>query len=279
MSKSNFDARHSYFSVELISIISFEEKEQSEKDDLLEMIDFVFIGMNVKDEWYSFLSVDGTRYLYFFKSESRKRLGQLRRLCERNLPSGEKFAIVGHDKSKFYAKIIQLKKSSKWIPIKQVTHFEEFSKDELELDKFENQEYWFTWQKDIYNKIFDESGNILKSDPRKIISIIDEEGKKGKSTFLKWICHSYPKEFLKLGFGSSSQLRASVCNNGPRRCYFIDLPRTSAKDDKIPNLISVIEEIKNGHVMSTMYGKSGSLIMPHPHIFIFSNKPLSYNSM
>ncbi|MEY3223766.1 MAG: Bovine faeces associated smacovirus 5 [Cyanobacteriota bacterium] len=276
---SNLDARHSYFSIELISIISFEEKEESEKDDLLEMIDFVFIGMNVKEEWYSFLSSDGTRYLYFFKSESRKRLGQLRRLCEKNLPSGEKFAIAGLDKSMFYAKVIQLKRNSEWIPIKQIAHFEEFSKDELKLEKFENQEYWYAWQKDIYYKIFDENSNIIESDSRKIISIIDDEGKKGKSSFLKWICYSHPKECIKLGFGSSSQLRASVLNNGPKRCYFIDLPRTAAKEDKLSNLISVVEEIKNGHVMSTMYGKGGSLIMPHPHIFIFSNKALKYDSL
>jgi hypothetical protein len=158
-----------------------------------------------------------------------------------------------------------------------VTHYQEFSEAELKLTRFDTRENWFPWQAEIYNKIFDEKKNIREADDRKIISIIDEEGKKGKSSFLKWICHSNPKDFIKLGHGSASQLRAAVLNNGPKRAYFIDLPRTQGNDDRMCNLISVIEEVKNGHVMSTMSGRGGSLIMPHPHIFIFSNKPLKSN--
>jgi hypothetical protein len=65
-------------------------------------------------------------------------------------------------------------------------------------------------------------------------------------------------------------------NHGPKRAYFIDLPRTQGFYDKKGDLLSVIEEVKNGHVMSSMYGKGGVLIMPHPHIFIFSNEALIY---
>ena len=68
-------------------------------------------------------------------------------------------------------------------------------------------------------------------------------------------------------------------NHGPKRAYFIDLPRTQGFYDKKGDLLSVIEEVKNGHVMSSMYGKGGVLIMPHPHIFIFSNDALIYQSL
>lgn len=276
---SKLETRHSYFSVELISLNDFEEKEQSEKDDLLEMMDFLFVGMSVKDDWYSFLSTDGRHYVYFLKCETRKRLGQLRRLCEKHLPSGEEFAIAGYDKVTFYTKLKQFQNSPEWVPIKQMTHYQEFTEEELELTQFDNRDNWFPWQREIYDKIFDEKKNIKRADDRKIVSIIDDEGKKGKSTFLKWICHSNPKDFLKLGQGSASQLRAAVLNNGPKRCYFIDLPRTQGFYDKKTDLLSVVEEIKNGHVMSSMYGKGGVLMMPPPHIFIFSNEALNYQCL
>lgn len=66
-------------------------------------------------------------------------------------------------------------------------------------------------------------------------------------------------------------------NNGPKNIYFIDLPPTPEKKDKMEDLISVLEEIKNGHVMSTMYGSGRCLLMPHPHIVIFSNQALNYS--
>ena len=43
--------------------------------------------------------------------------------------------------------------------------------------------------------------------------------------------------------------------------------------------MSIIDEIKNGHVMNTIYGANQSLIMPNPHVFIFSNKALKYDSL
>ena len=108
---------------------------------------------------------------------------------------------------------------------------------------------------------------------------IDKEGKKGKSEFLKWICHNYPKECIKLSQASESQLRAAVIKCGPKRCYFFDLRQIDELNDKMDNLMSIIDEIKNGHVMNTIYGANQSLIMPNPHVFIFSNKALKYDSL
>jgi hypothetical protein len=241
------------------------------------MMDFLFVGMSVKDDWYSFLSTDGRHYVYFLKCETRKRLGQLRRLCEKHLLSGEEFAIAGYDKVTFYTKLKQFQNSPEWVLIKQMTHYQEFTEEELKLTQFDNRDNWFPWQRELYDKIFDEQNNIKQADDRKIVSIIDTDGKKGKSFFLKWLCYWYPKQFLKLGCGTASQLRSGVIRNGPKRAYFIDLPWTQGSDNRMCNLISMVEEVKNGHVVSTMYGRGGSLIMPNPHIFIFSNKPLKYN--
>lgn len=34
----------------------------------------------------------------------------------------------------------------------------------------------------------------------------------------------------------------------------------------------MVEDLKNGHSVTNMYGKGGSLIMDSPHIIVFSNQ-------
>lgn len=274
------ESNYSYFGVDLKSIINFKDKSESDKDYLLEMVAIIFRRMRINDECFSFLSSNECHYIYLFKCEGQKRIGQLQRLCKKYLPSVDDFHITEYDKVTFQAKLKLLQNSpEEWIPIKLVTDSNEFTKSELELEKFDNEEYWFPWQKEIYSKIFDEKGNVIRPDKRKIISIIDNEGKKGKSEFLKWICYNYPKECIKLSQASESQLRAAVIKCGPKRCYFLSLGRIDELNNKMDNLMSIIEEIKNGHVMNTTYGTNRSLIMPYPHVFIFSNKTLKYDSL
>lgn len=269
-----------YFSVKLNSIFNFKNRSESYKEYLVEMLMMTFIRMSINNECFSFISNDGCQYIYLFKCQGQKRLEQIQRLCKKYLPSSEDFNITEYDKVTFQAKLKQLQNSpEEWISIKLVTHSHEFTKSELELEKFDNEEYWFPWQKEIYTKIFDEKGTIIKPDKRKIISIIDDEGKKGKSEFLKWMCYNYPKECIKLSQASECELRAAVIKCGPKQCYFLNLKRIDELNDKMDNLISLIEEIKNGHVMSTISGANQSLIMPNPHVFIFSNKALKYNSL
>lgn len=73
---------------------------------------------------------------------------------------------------------------------------------------------------------------------------------------MKWMCVNRPDDVVKLSFGSSNQLRTSVVGLGPSLCYFVDMPRTGGKDDAMNSFLSTIEDIKNGHVASSMYGLS-----------------------
>ena len=91
--------------------------------------------------------------------------------------------------------------------------------------------------------------------------------------FVKWVCVNRPNEATKISFGSTSQLRTAVIQAGERKCYFVDIPRTKGSEDKIENLLSVIEDMKVGFLTSNMYGKHTSLIMDPPHVVIFSNDP------
>jgi|APGre2960657404_1045060.scaffolds.fasta_scaffold25872_1 hypothetical protein len=128
--------------------------------------------------------------------------------------------------------------------------------------------------------IFEENGrDIRRLNRRKIISIIDKEGNKRKSTFLKWLCYRRSYEIVKFGYGSSQQLRSAFVNTNPKPVYLINLSRTKGYTDRMDDLYSVIEEVKNGHIASSMYGKHREVTMHPPHIIVFSNNKLDYSAL
>jgi hypothetical protein len=75
----------------------------------------------------------------------------------------------------------------------------------------------------------------------------------------------------KISFGSSAQLRSALVGLGPKRVYFIDIPRTLGKDDSLASVINVVEELTLGFITSNMYGKHEKLMMDPPHVVMFSN--------
>lgn len=136
------------------------------------------------------------------------------------------------------------------------------------LDVEENR---FPWQSKFMKELFNESETSMNNpDDRKIYWIKDPIGNSGKSKFIKWLYDKYPK-IIKISFGSATQLRSSICNAGAQKLYFIDIPRTLGDDDSLESLVSTLEDVKNGFVVSNMYGKMSTLIMEPPHIVVFSN--------
>lgn len=137
------------------------------------------------------------------------------------------------------------------------------------LDLYSNRH---PWQKDLFKKIYDESiEEFIPSNDRTVIWIYDGVGRTGKSKFMKWICMNRPEDVAKITFGTASQLRSSIISAGPKKCYFLDLPRTISNDNALKSILEAIENIKNGHIVSNMYGRSKSLLMDPPHILIFAN--------
>lgn len=127
------------------------------------------------------------------------------------------------------------------------------------------------WQDKIINEIISEDKVTIKdSDDRTIIWIEDPKGGNGKSKLVKWCCYNNDN-IVKISFGTSSQLRSAIISAGQRRVYFIDVPRTLGSDDSMASLMSALEDLKNGFVVSAMYGKNQSLILDPPHIIVFSN--------
>ena len=142
-------------------------------------------------------------------------------------------------------------------------------KDIRILDDPENR---YLWQNKLIDLFYDEEKEVFKEpDDRSIYWIRDEIGCVGKSKLVKWLCINRPDEAVKIVFGSAQQLRNSVIGVGTRILYLIDIPRSPSKDEKFENMVSSIEEIKNGYVVSHMYGRYNKLMMDPPHVIIFAN--------
>lgn len=147
------------------------------------------------------------------------------------------------------------------------------SYDASDLEIFKKENILFEWQKELLKILFVNDVQYKLSEPndREIIWITDTYGNSGKSKFVKHICYELEQESCKLPFGTSAQLRSACISAGPKELYFIDVPRTLGKEDRIYDIISVIEDIKNGFVVSSMYGKHEQLMFKPPHIVVFSN--------
>ena len=119
------------------------------------------------------------------------------------------------------------------------------------------------WQEEVMN--------IIKWEPddRSIYWIHDETGNVGKSKLLKYLC--YKKLAKRVPLGNATQIKTNVFAQGAHRCYCVDLPRTTGNTESMRDLISALEEIKNGWVSSSMYGKYQELMMQPPHVFVISN--------
>lgn len=130
---------------------------------------------------------------------------------------------------------------------------------------------FFPWQRKILNIIFKNgTTDFNHSSCREVYWVEDTRGNSGKSLFTKYLCYNN-QEITKLAFGSGSQMRSAIIEEGPKKCYIIDIPRKLCNDDFQNNIYSCIEDIKNGFVKSSMYGQPKSLFMEPPQIIIFSN--------
>lgn len=129
----------------------------------------------------------------------------------------------------------------------------------------------YPWQNSIINLLIEEvTGTIKAAGDREILWIEDPKGRSGKSKLIKWLCFNYT-DVAKVSFGTSAQLRSALISAGIRKIYFIDVPRTLGDEDSMRSLMSVLEDLKNGFVVSTFYGSYATLMLEPPHIVVVSN--------
>ena len=223
--------------------------------------------------------------ILLIKTNKRKRRGQINKILEKNFKNtSERWQISPLNKEMFHSKMkgveIANKDSNNEYSFKLVEQegFDKSYKGE-DLKIFENKENFRAWQKTIYNKIFDKYNLYNEPDPRKIISIVDKKGNTGKSSFWKYISFKHPNSVAKITFGTASQLRTSIVNAGEKKLYILDVTRTMGKYDNIDDVLSVIEELKNGYVVTHMYGSDKKLLCKPPHVIISTNTELDYSKL
>lgn len=121
----------------------------------------------------------------------------------------------------------------------------------------------FPWQREVMS--------IIDGDPndRSILWITNKSGNVGKTKLCKYL--RFKNKITRIPMGTATQIKTACIINGAHRCYVVDFPRTLGKDEKIRDVMSAIEEIKNGWVQSAMYGKNAELIMMPPHVICFAN--------
>lgn len=113
--------------------------------------------------------------------------------------------------------------------------------------------------------------NLLKApvDDRCIFWFFDPIGCNGKSKLCKYL--EWTDQACEIPFGTATQIKTSIIAEGRHKCYLLDVPRTTGKDESLQDSFSTIEAIKKGFVKSAMYGKVQKLWMEPPHVFVFSN--------
>lgn len=142
-----------------------------------------------------------------------------------------------------------------------------------DMDIFKNRENWYTWQKNLHETLFDKDDNFKPSDDRKIIFIKCDTGCTGKSSFVKYLFIRSKGRIGALQDGTPGQLKSSIYNQGVKKCYMVDLPRTQLTNkESMLGLMNSLESLKNGFTTVVFRGAGTHLVMPNPWIVVFANK-------
>lgn len=120
----------------------------------------------------------------------------------------------------------------------------------------------YPWQQSIKDL-------AVTRDPRTVHMIYDNEGNKGKSSFV--LAMMWMKLGRKLPFVNDyKDMMRMVMDMPTSNCYFIDIPRAIQKD-KLFQLFAAIEEIKGGYAYDDRY-KFREKIFHAPQVFVFTNR-------
>lgn len=133
------------------------------------------------------------------------------------------------------------------------------------------------WQQDLHQFITD---NLSELKNRKVIYVEDTGGNTGKSFYQKWArLAQLDLIYRSLPISNVDRLMSAIHIINKTLdvdVYCIDLTRTKGEDQSYKDLFAAVEQIKNGFVIDTMYGKYNESFFEPPVVIIFSNNIL-YN--
>ena len=271
----------SFFYVE-INYTDLELGEFSISEQISIGMDIALQSMQSSDQIYRFDSSD--RMIYLFSTEKRKREGQLRRYLYKHVYNEKLKNYMSQPKvyallKKEFKRLIETHSIDTTLKTSEVPEvpekFPNYNASDIAI--LDDKKNWFKWQEKLYSKMFYANNEIRLPNPedRKIIFIYDPEGFSGKSTFYKWLYYHNSDCIGCLTIGSSSQLRSSLTKIPYKSIYLFDLSRSLEKTvldrSRIPDLMSVVEELKNGLVIDVMYGNHNTILQNRSHCVISSN--------
>lgn len=119
------------------------------------------------------------------------------------------------------------------------------------------------WQEELKTSILADC-----TDDRKITWVYDPKGGAGKSAFAKYMAyhHSIPK----FTFAAARDLLYLVSKFPNKPAYIFDLSRTKPASVSMSEIYQALEDIKNGHFISTKY-ECEMVLMQSPHVIVFAN--------
>jgi len=133
------------------------------------------------------------------------------------------------------------------------------------------------WQKQLYEFVLTNKDNPLIRE-RKIIWVEDNRGCTGKSKFQKWL-RLGQKDITarKLPVSTVERLISAVTKLTEQEVVdllMINLTKSRGQDQSMADMFATIEDIKDGFIVDTMYGKYTEAIFEPPVIMIFTNEKL-----
>lgn len=143
-------------------------------DKLDNSVDLIFSTMKVRSVWYKFVNKNKLEYIYLFKTEDRKRKGQLAKACEKIFDKDQEYQIDALNKFSFEKDLCRFEQNENFELSRKPVPFSDYTADDIKI--FYNPKNWYPWQKDLYKMIFDEDGSFKEPHPRHIISIVDKPG-------------------------------------------------------------------------------------------------------
>jgi len=105
-----------------------------------------------------------------------------------------------------------------------------------------------------------------EADDRSILFYVDEDGGKGKTWFQKYYFEKHPATTQILSIGKRDDLAYAVQEHC--RVFFFNIPRGQMQFLQY----SILESIKDRHVMSTKYESRMKRISTNNHVVVFSNE-------
>ena len=119
----------------------------------------------------------------------------------------------------------------------------------------------FPWQKFI----LDELDKPPQS--RTINCVVDPKGCMGKSTLQKYL--TWKRKVIQVPIGTAAQLKTYVGNvvkaGVPTNCFMINFNRCMGKENTYRDVLTVVEDVKVGFIIPTMYGGTQPILFNIPH--------------